>query len=279
MYSYWCSTLCIRLLSRPNDRIVRRKDHRSHLHRPRLQAKRGVGIARLQLQLQQHPDIVGQLQRLVQHVLALDVPFSDRKDIVARHLGGQAVRSAHQTREIVLQLVSGWNLLPRAQKHTLVQLSVVGEEDVAMDQTRKVEDVHVVLNRHLQIVQRLHSLHSASCAQSQRHLKERIGSLVNSLKPTFYSPTHLHRLRWLEHGHLQWPRRPQAETVLVQLDREPSHRLHGLVRKRHLHGHGAGPLRERALHLQALALLRGQPHDLGHLQDGRRWRTQAEDVA
>ena len=39
-------------------------------------------VARLDLELGQHPDAVGELERLVEHVLAVHVALGDREDVV-----------------------------------------------------------------------------------------------------------------------------------------------------------------------------------------------------
>lgn len=47
---------------------------------------REVGVAWLDAQLCQHPDAIGQLQRLVEHVLALHIPLGDGEDVTALQL-------------------------------------------------------------------------------------------------------------------------------------------------------------------------------------------------
>lgn len=52
---------------------------------------RVVGVARLNAQLSQDPDAVGELQRLVEHVLALHVPLGDGVHVVVLQLAGDGV--------------------------------------------------------------------------------------------------------------------------------------------------------------------------------------------
>ena len=52
--------------------------------------------------------------------------------------------------ERVLDFILCWNILPGSQENTLVHLTILSEENIHRDQTRKVEDVNVVLNGNLQ---------------------------------------------------------------------------------------------------------------------------------
>lgn len=56
-----------------------------------LQGQRVVGVARLDAQLCQDPDAVGEFERLIQHVLALHVPLGDGVDVVVLELSGNRV--------------------------------------------------------------------------------------------------------------------------------------------------------------------------------------------
>lgn len=124
---------------------------RGHLHRPRLQAERGLRVPGLQLQFQQYPDIVGEFQRLVEHVLALDVSLRDCENVIERHFLSDGVCGTDDVGERVLELVGRWYLLPGGEEDALVELSVLREQDVRWDEAREVEYVHVVLNRDLKV--------------------------------------------------------------------------------------------------------------------------------
>lgn len=52
---------------------------------------RVVGVARLNAKLSQDPDAVGELQRLVEHVLALHVPLGNGVHVVVLQLAGDGV--------------------------------------------------------------------------------------------------------------------------------------------------------------------------------------------
>ena len=95
---------------------------------------------------------------------------------------------------------------------------------------------------YLEVGQRLHALHGAVGAQRQGDVKGLVGGDV---------------------GHVQRLRRDETEAVLVQLQAEAAHRLHGLVGKRHLHHDLVALARESARDFEALALGRLKPDALG----------------
>lgn len=84
----------VRDLDISNDGIVSLENGRRDLDRPRFETEGGVRHAGLQLQLEQHPDVVGELQGLIEHVLALDVALGYRENVAVRHFGGHGVRVA-----------------------------------------------------------------------------------------------------------------------------------------------------------------------------------------
>lgn len=57
----------------------------------RFQRQNDVGRAGLDPQLEKTPDAVAQLERVVEHVDAFDVPFRDIKNVRAFQLGGDRV--------------------------------------------------------------------------------------------------------------------------------------------------------------------------------------------
>lgn len=134
---------------RLDDRLVGLEHARGDLHRPRLQTERRLRVPGLQFQFQQHPYVIGQFQRLVQHVLALHVPFGYGEDVVECHLLRDRVRGADDVGQGVLDFVGGRYLFPRGEEHSLVQLAVLREQDVDGDQAREVEHVYVILDCYL----------------------------------------------------------------------------------------------------------------------------------
>lgn len=138
-----------RNLRRSNNSLVRGKHHCGHFNRTRFQTKRCIRIARLHLQLQQHPNIIAQLQRLIQHVLSLNISLCNCENIIGRHFGGQTVGRSTNPIQIVLHFIGGRNLFPCRQENTFVQLAILQENGTRMNQTCKVENVHVVFDGHL----------------------------------------------------------------------------------------------------------------------------------
>ena len=61
------------------DSIIDREDSRGDLHDPGLEGERDGGVAGAELDLHQAPDAVRQLHALVDHVLALKRPLSNRE--------------------------------------------------------------------------------------------------------------------------------------------------------------------------------------------------------
>lgn len=73
---------------------------------------REAGVAWLDPQLCQHPDAVGQLQRLVEHVLALHIPLGDGEDVTALQLVACSLCGIRQPWKAHIQWVQGeseWN--------------------------------------------------------------------------------------------------------------------------------------------------------------------------
>lgn len=52
---------------------------------------REAGVAGLDAELGQHPDAIGELQRLVEHVLTLHVPLGNGVDVVVLQFAGDGV--------------------------------------------------------------------------------------------------------------------------------------------------------------------------------------------
>lgn len=78
--------------------------------------------------------------------MSFDVSFGDGEDVVEGHLLRDGVCGAADVGQRVLDLVGGGDLLPRGEEHALVQLSVLGEQDVDGDQAREVEHVDIVFD-------------------------------------------------------------------------------------------------------------------------------------
>ena len=110
---------------------------------------RDRGISGRYLELCKGPDVVAELDGLVDHILSLEVPLGHGKDVVLQHLRGDSVGVALDTLQRVLHLVLRRNVPPRGQEHLLLHLAVAREEDVHGRDAGEVEDIHVVFDRHL----------------------------------------------------------------------------------------------------------------------------------
>lgn len=67
-------------------RVVHLVDVLRNLRGPTLERQRVVGVARLDSELGQDPDAIGELEGLVEHILALDISFGNSVDIVILQL-------------------------------------------------------------------------------------------------------------------------------------------------------------------------------------------------
>ena len=106
-------------------------------------------ITRLHFQFRKNPDAVDQFERLVKHVLPLDVAFGDGEHVVLLQLGRNGVHTHRDVADGVLNFVLSWDILPRRKEDPLVHLTIFGEKDVQREHRREVEDVDVVLDGHL----------------------------------------------------------------------------------------------------------------------------------
>jgi hypothetical protein len=181
----------------------------------RFQRQNDVGRAGLDPQLEKTPDAVAQLERVVEHVDAFDVPFRDIKNIRAFQFGGDFVAAeiadaADRRRGLVLRR----NVFPGRQKHLPVHFAVVREKRFERNRRREIKHFQVVFDRHLQRVQRLHLLHSARRRQNQLRRHCRAGRHCRKRQRT---------------------RRRETERILVELNPEIGHRLHSAVRHVHFH--------------------------------------------
>lgn len=77
------------------------------------QGKRVVGVPWLNAELRQHPDPIGELQRLVQHVLTLHITLGDGVHIAVLQLGGNGIGIEVTFLNLELQLVLIRDVLPR----------------------------------------------------------------------------------------------------------------------------------------------------------------------
>lgn len=132
-----------------DDGLVSLEYARGDLYRARLEAERSFGVAWLEFQFQQYPDVISEFEGLVQHVLSFDIPFSDCEYVVECHFLCDRVRVADDVGERVLDFVGRRNLLPGGKEHTLVELTVFGEQYVSRYEAREVKHVHVILYRYL----------------------------------------------------------------------------------------------------------------------------------
>ena len=114
-----------------------------------MQAYRDGGTSGGYLELCEGPDVVAELDGLVDHVLSLEVPLGHGEDVVLQHLGGDAVGVALDALQRVLHLVLRRDVPPRGQEHLLLHLAVVDEEHVHGRGAGEVEHVHVVFDRNL----------------------------------------------------------------------------------------------------------------------------------
>lgn len=83
---------------------------------------RVVRVARLDPELGQDPDAVGELQGLVQHVLALHVPLGDGVDVIVLQLPRHRVCKSHMRRRVK---TSGKN---RCAPEAIARLTKQGRE-------------------------------------------------------------------------------------------------------------------------------------------------------
>ena len=124
------------------DSIIDREDSRGDLHDPGLEGERDGGVAGAELDLHQAPDAVRQLHALVDHVLALERPLSNRErlqvfkimprqpsamrhrtHVVLRHFRADAIAGALHPLDGVLDLVGRRDVLPRVQECLLLHRS------------------------------------------------------------------------------------------------------------------------------------------------------------
>jgi len=117
----------------------------------------------------------------------------------------------------------------------------------------------LVDSQYLKVGQGFHPLHRPGGGQRQRDVDRLVGR---------------------DRGNVERLRRNETETVLVQLDAEPVHELHGAVAEGHVHVDGAVLAGKGSADFEAFALRGRQPLELGRdVEGGGGGATQAEDVA
>lgn len=115
-------------LGRSYDGFVSSKHHWCHFNGARFQTECSIWIAWLQFQFEQHPNVIRQLERLIQHILSFNVSLGDCENVVCRHLSRHTIRCAAHTAQTVLHFICCWDLFPCGQEQTLVKLSVLLEQ-------------------------------------------------------------------------------------------------------------------------------------------------------
>eukprot|EP01137_Pigoraptor_chileana_P028939 Opistho-2@13440 len=214
-----------------------------HFGRARLDREVCGARSRTEAELQEHPEAVGELDRLVEEISAINVPLGDGENVVGKEARFNAIRSGLlDSVDGKAALVGLGDLLPRRHERIPLNLAVLGEENVDGHHRRKVKHVNVVADRNLECRNGLHLLHGAVEGEGQRRVTRLVGGQERELECT-------------TGGH--------GKAVLVELDGKVVHRLHRLVREGHIHVQLPLATRKCSRNLQSLALCGRQPHRLG----------------
>jgi len=194
--------------------IVHLEDCLGNFHHSGFEGEGDAWASRGQLDLHQTPDAIAELKGLVDHVLSLKGSLGHSEGIVLAHLGRDAITSALNILNSVLDLIGCRDVLPGAQECFLLHGSILGEEDVERGNAGKVEDVNAVLDGNLNVCEMIHLLDRASAVHGQADVQG---------------------LASIQQGNAHWLGGNQTKAVLVQLDTKSLHCLHGLVVEGHLH--------------------------------------------